>query len=159
MYSRLRTEATWLPFLHNCYVTPLRLMLFMTCNSDYIMLYQNKSGVRLATCPLFLRVRTGATHLRCNLVFFFSLEVSFAILSCSWVLFRCKVACLSLAVLVVCLAWSFSFSFLNLSLLSSTVSVAHWALSLSVSLPVFLFLHWFGSSSRTVLGIHVQQHL
>ena len=44
-------------------------MLFLTCNSDYIMLYQNKSGVRLATCPLFLRVRTGATHLRCNLVF------------------------------------------------------------------------------------------
>ena len=41
-------------FLHNCYVTPLRLMLFMTCNSDYIMLYQNKSGVRLATRPLSL---------------------------------------------------------------------------------------------------------
>ena len=27
------------------------------------MLYQNKSGVRLATHPLFLRVRTGAAHL------------------------------------------------------------------------------------------------
>ena len=27
--------------LYNCYVTPLRLMLFMTRNSDYIMLYQN----------------------------------------------------------------------------------------------------------------------
>ena len=39
-------------FLHNCYITPLRLILFMMCNSDYIMLYQNKSGVRLATCPL-----------------------------------------------------------------------------------------------------------
>ena len=38
-------------------------MLFMTCNSDYMMLYQNKSGVRLATRPLFLRVRTGAAHL------------------------------------------------------------------------------------------------
>ena len=36
----------------------------MTCNSDYIMLYQNKSGVRLATRPLFLRVRTGAAHLQ-----------------------------------------------------------------------------------------------
>ena len=43
--------------------TPLRLILFMTCNSNYIMLYQNKSGVRLATRPLFLRVRTGAAHL------------------------------------------------------------------------------------------------
>ena len=55
--SRLKTEATWLSFLHNCYVTPLRLMLFMT--SNYITHYQNKSGVRLATRPLFLRVRTG----------------------------------------------------------------------------------------------------
>ena len=49
--------------LHNCYVRPLRLMLFTMCNSNYIMLYQNKSGVRLATRPLFLRVRTGAAHL------------------------------------------------------------------------------------------------
>ena len=30
-------------------------MLFMTCNSDYITLYQNESGVRLATRPLFPR--------------------------------------------------------------------------------------------------------
>ena len=58
-------------FLHNCYITPLRLILFMMCNSDYIMLYQNKSGVRLATRSLFPpRVRTGTAHLSLDHRFF-----------------------------------------------------------------------------------------
>ena len=114
----------------------------------------------LVCCNLsLLRVSAASLSLiHCNVVSLSS-EVSFAILSCSWVLFRCKVTCLSLAVWVAHLVWSLSLSFLNLSLLCSVVSAARQALSLSVPSPVFLLLRWFGSSSRTVLGIHVQQNL
>ena len=44
-------------------------VMLMMCNIDYIMLYQNKFRVRLATCnryPSLLRVRTGAAHLGAN---------------------------------------------------------------------------------------------
>ena len=44
------------------YVTPLTLMLFMTSNSDYIMLYGTNPGLGLQPV-LSLRVRTGAAHL------------------------------------------------------------------------------------------------
>ena len=44
------------------YVTPLRLMLFMTSKSDYIMLYGRNQELGLQTV-LSLRVRTGAAHL------------------------------------------------------------------------------------------------
>ena len=44
------------------YVTPLMLMLFMTSNSDYIMLYGTNPGLGLQPVLSF-RVRTGAAHL------------------------------------------------------------------------------------------------
>ena len=65
-------------------------------------------------------------------------------------------ACFSLAVWVVHLAQSLTLSFLKLLLLWSAVSAARQALSLSALTLVFLFLRWFGSFSRIVLGIHVQ---
>ena len=49
------------------YVTPLMLMLFMTSNSDYIMLYGTNPGLGLQPV-LSLRVRTGAAHLGVLLV-------------------------------------------------------------------------------------------
>ena len=66
------------------------------------------------------------------------------------VLFCCKVACLSLAVWVVCLPGMVSCpQFLNLSLLWCAVSAPHRALSLSAPSLVFLLLRWFGSFTQS----------
>ena len=45
-----------------CYVTPLRLILFMTCNSEYISFTRTNLGLGLQLVLSFC-VRTGGAHL------------------------------------------------------------------------------------------------
>ena len=104
-------------------------------------------------------------RVRCNLV---SLSSGFsaAVILRSRVPFRCRVACLSLAVWAARLARSLSLRFLSFSLLCSAICAGRRILSLSFPRRVSDLLptssscaRWFENSSRTALGIHVQQNL
>ena len=119
----------------------LRWLVLLRCNviSPRVSTVNFAYWLVLVCCNLQSLSEFSAASLsliRCNFVSLSS-EVLFLFFH---VLFRCKAACLSLAIWVSRLARSLTLSFLNLSLLWSAVSAAHWALSLSAPTPVFLLM-------------------
>ena len=83
------------------YVTPLMLMLFMTSNSDYIMLYGTNPGLGLQPV-LSLRVRTGAAHLGLNKKYYDDDDTKFV--NSRLTVFSCGELTVGMNLLGICIA-------------------------------------------------------